>query len=146
MKMGGMVREDAGRDAEGMMDEKGHALIGAPALMRGRRIGVSPAQSRPPFRLEPRLEGARIRRTDDIAAGALPVLDDEGTFGREPHIGRGIDMANEAGIGENGRRVLAIRAGFQGDCVDGVQVVRPDGTDIDAAKYAPLAASSDSTI
>ena len=72
-------------------------------------------------------------------------------------------MADEAGICVERGRIFAIRAGLQGDVIDGCKIVRADGPDFNIVQtvpplrlppqfrhairgICPLAESSDSTI
>ena len=54
-------------------------------------------QPRPPLRLAAGLESAGVLRADDVAGDPLGILGDEGQAGFERGVGRGVDLADDAG-------------------------------------------------
>src|SRR5690606_8664286 len=102
-----------------------------------RRVRISAPQLRPPLRLQPRIEGARIDRTDNITADTLPILHNEAALRREGNIGCGIDMADKARIGMERGCVLPIRARFKGDPIDRFQIVCPRMPDFRNHLHSP---------
>lgn len=108
------------RRAIGMMDQMRDVPVRHGFV---RQIGILRAQIRQPLALQPFLERIGVARTDDIAADARIVFQNETTFRLQHAIGRGIDLAQELRIAIKRRRVLPGIAGLQADFAKRIEIV-----------------------
>ncbi len=108
------------------MNEKLQALVRCPGgRLFSRWVGISRSQFWPPFSLEPFFERVRIDGTDDVAADAVCILDDERAFRRKTAVGSSIDVPQYSGIAVEVRRIPAGRPGLEANAIECVQVAWP---------------------
>lgn len=119
--------------AERVMDLPGSDLLDRP-VRRGPapRFRIERPQRRPPVRLEPGFESARVERAQHIAADSGVILRNQRALRTEQGVRRGVDVAEQPGVAVEAGSVAPTVAGREADGVKRLQIVGATRSDTEA--------------